>query len=113
MSERLYIVGNWKMTGLGASLAEITAVKDGIGDVKCDVASNSTFVYAYGFAEDIDTKGEPEVTLSYTFFPSVEPAQAAQQGRQRAEVAREDLGHLLAHARDAQRENEAPERRVA
>ncbi|MUL82750.1 MULTISPECIES: DUF2786 domain-containing protein [unclassified Mycolicibacterium] len=29
----------------------------GIGqanDVKCDVASNSTFVYAYGFAEDID-----------------------------------------------------------
>ena len=24
-------------------------------DVKCDVASNSTFVYAYGFAEDIDT----------------------------------------------------------
>ena len=23
-------------------------------DVKCDVASNSTFVYAYGFAEDID-----------------------------------------------------------
>lgn len=24
-------------------------------DVRCDVASNSTFVYAYGFAEDIDT----------------------------------------------------------
>ncbi|MGV0836815.1 DUF2786 domain-containing protein [Mycolicibacterium thermoresistibile] len=24
-------------------------------DVKCDVASNSTFVYAYGFPEDIDT----------------------------------------------------------
>ena len=23
-------------------------------DVKCDVASNSTFVYAYGFAEDVD-----------------------------------------------------------
>src|SRR3954454_1703870 len=23
-------------------------------DLKCDVASNSTFVYAYGFAEDID-----------------------------------------------------------
>lgn len=29
------------------------------------------------FADDIDTKGEPEVTLSYTFFPSAEPAQAA------------------------------------
>lgn len=24
-------------------------------DVRCDVASNSTYVYAYGFAEDIDT----------------------------------------------------------
>ena len=24
-------------------------------DVRCDVASNSTFLYAYGFAEDIDT----------------------------------------------------------
>ena len=24
-------------------------------DVKCDIASNSTFVYAYGFAEEIDT----------------------------------------------------------
>ena len=23
--------------------------------MKCDVASNSTFVFAYGFAEDIDT----------------------------------------------------------
>src|SRR5690348_10733824 len=26
----------------------------GANDVKCDIASNSTFVYAYGFAEDID-----------------------------------------------------------
>lgn len=25
-----------------------------------------------GFASDIDTKGEPEVTLSYTYFPSTE-----------------------------------------
>ena len=25
-----------------------------LNDVKCDVASNSTFVYAYGFGEDID-----------------------------------------------------------
>ena len=28
------------------------------------------------FADDIDTKGEPEVTLSYTFFPSVEDKRA-------------------------------------
>lgn len=28
------------------------------------------------YADDIDTKGKPEVTLSYTFFPSTEPTQA-------------------------------------
>ena len=29
------------------------------------------------YAEDFDTKGKPEVTLSYTFFPSTTPKQAA------------------------------------
>ena len=28
------------------------------------------------YADDIDTKGKPEVTLSYTFYPSTEPKQA-------------------------------------
>jgi len=28
------------------------------------------------YADDIDTKGKPEVTLSYTFFPSTDPKQA-------------------------------------
>jgi hypothetical protein len=32
-------------------------------DVKCDVASNSTFVYAYGFAEDIDASHALYVSL--------------------------------------------------
>ncbi|MGV0743667.1 DUF2786 domain-containing protein [Mycolicibacterium sp. XJ870] len=32
-------------------------------DVKCDVASNSTFVYAYGFAEDIDATHALYVSL--------------------------------------------------
>jgi len=32
------VAGNWKMNGLSASLAEITAVKDGIANAKCDVA---------------------------------------------------------------------------
>ncbi|MBW8814978.1 MAG: cytochrome c oxidase assembly protein [Caulobacterales bacterium] len=35
-----------------------------------------------GYAKDIDTKGEPQVTLSYTFFPSVKAAksEAAKKG---------------------------------
>ena len=35
---RPMVAGNWKMNGLRASLAEIVAVKDGIGDAPCDVA---------------------------------------------------------------------------
>lgn len=30
-----------------------------------------------GFAKDIDTKGEPQVTLSYTFFPAVKSQKTA------------------------------------
>ena len=33
---------------------QLFVVIAGANDVRCDVASNSTFVYAYGFAEDID-----------------------------------------------------------
>ena len=35
------------------------------------------------FAEDFETKGKGEVTLSYTFFPSVE----AQRGEKRADAS--------------------------
>lgn len=37
-SRRPLVAGNWKMNGLRASLAEISAVKAGIGGAKCDVA---------------------------------------------------------------------------
>jgi cytochrome c oxidase assembly protein subunit 11 len=36
------------------------------------------------YAKDIDTKGEPQVTLSYTFFPAVK------SGQKTAEAARRD-----------------------
>ena len=38
LTRRPLIAGNWKMNGVRASLAEITAVKAGIGAAKCDVA---------------------------------------------------------------------------
>jgi triosephosphate isomerase len=38
ITRRPLVAGNWKMNGLGASLAEIAAVKAAIGTAKCDVA---------------------------------------------------------------------------
>ena len=35
---RQLVAGNWKMNGTAASLAEIDAVKAGIGGATCDVA---------------------------------------------------------------------------
>ncbi|HET6971561.1 MAG TPA: cytochrome c oxidase assembly protein [Phenylobacterium sp.] len=32
------------------------------------------------YASDVDTKGEPQVTLSYTFFPAVKAAKSAEKG---------------------------------
>jgi triosephosphate isomerase len=37
-SRRPLVAGNWKMNGLRASLAEVSAVKAGIGGTTCDVA---------------------------------------------------------------------------
>jgi triosephosphate isomerase len=38
MTRRPLVAGNWKMNGLRASLAEIAAVKAGIGSAECNVA---------------------------------------------------------------------------
>jgi len=38
ITRRPLVAGNWKMNGLRASLAEIAAVKAGVGSAKCDVA---------------------------------------------------------------------------
>jgi triosephosphate isomerase (TIM) len=38
ITRRPLVAGNWKMNGLRASLAEVAAVKAGIGPAKCDVA---------------------------------------------------------------------------
>ena len=42
-------------------------------DVKCDVASNSTFVYAYGFAEDIDASHALYASLVMQMVKSSRP----------------------------------------
>src|SRR5436189_5688840 len=51
--QRTITIGSAGTRGLRTYVQLFTAIAHA-NDVKCDVASNSTFVYAYGFAEDID-----------------------------------------------------------
>jgi hypothetical protein len=51
--QRTITIGNPGSRGL-RTYVQLFVVIANANDVKCDVASNSTFVYAYGFAEDID-----------------------------------------------------------
>ena len=51
--QRTVTIGNAGTRGLRTYVQLFTVIAHA-NDVKCDVASNSTFVYAYGFAEDID-----------------------------------------------------------
>ena len=52
--QRTVTIGNAGSRGLRTYVQLFTVIAHA-NDVKCDVASNSTFVYAYGFAEDIDS----------------------------------------------------------
>jgi Protein of unknown function (DUF2786) len=52
--QRTITIGNAGARGL-RTYVQLFVVIAAANDVKCDIASNSTFVYAYGFAEDIDT----------------------------------------------------------
>jgi hypothetical protein len=51
--QRTITIGTAGTKGL-RTYVQLFAVIASANDVKCDVASNSSFVYAYGFAEDID-----------------------------------------------------------
>jgi hypothetical protein len=52
-TQRTITIGNPGARGLRTYVQLFVGIA-AANDVKCDVASNSTFVYAYGFAEDID-----------------------------------------------------------
>jgi hypothetical protein len=53
-TQRTITIGQPGSRGL-RTYVQLFAAIAAANDVRCDVASNSTFVYAYGFAEDIDT----------------------------------------------------------
>jgi hypothetical protein len=52
-TQRTITIGEAGSRGL-RTYVQLFSVIAHANDVRCDVASNSTFVYAYGFAEDID-----------------------------------------------------------
>jgi hypothetical protein len=52
-TQRTITIGEAGTKGL-RTYVQLFAVIASANDVRCDVASNSAFVYAYGFAEDID-----------------------------------------------------------
>jgi hypothetical protein len=52
--QRTITIGEPGARGL-RTYVQLFVVIAAANDVKCDIASNSTFVYAYGFAEDIDS----------------------------------------------------------
>jgi Protein of unknown function (DUF2786) len=52
--QRTITIGTAGTRGL-RTYVQLFVVIANANDVKCDIASNSTFVYAYGFAEDIDS----------------------------------------------------------
>lgn len=53
-TQRTITIGEAGSKGL-RTYVQLFAVIAAANDVRCDVASNSAFVYAYGFAEDLDT----------------------------------------------------------
>ena len=53
-TQRTITIGTAGSKGL-RTYVQLFVVIAAANDVRCDVASNSTFVYAYGFAEDIET----------------------------------------------------------
>lgn len=52
-TQRTITIGNAGTRGL-RTYAQLFVLIAAANDVRCDIASNSTFIYAYGFAEDID-----------------------------------------------------------
>ena len=106
--QRTITIGNAGTKGL-RTYVQLFAVIAAANDVKVDVASNSTFVYAYGFAEDIDASHALYASLvmqmvraSETYLASGKhrptPTITARLNFQLAFGAR--IGRRLADARD-------------
>lgn len=119
-AQRTITIGTAGTKGL-RTYVQLFAVIARANDVRCDVASNSTFVYAYGFAEDIDASHALYASLVVQMVRASDayigsgahrptPTITARLNFQLAFGAR--IGQRLAEARDqAQREATADSQR--
>jgi len=113
--QRTITIGNAGARGL-RTYVQLFSVIAHANDVRCDVANNSTFVYAYGFAEDIDATHALYASLVVqmvkacdTYLSAGEhrptPTITARLNFQLAFGAR--VGHRLAEAREEARQEAA------
>ena len=120
-TQRTITIGEAGSKGL-RTYVQLFVVIAAANDVRCDIASNSTFVYAYGFAEDIDASHALYASLvvqmvraSDTYLASgahrPTPTITARLNFQLAFGAR--VGQRLAEARDQTRREATKDRRRA
>jgi hypothetical protein len=118
-TQRTITIGSAGTRGL-RTYVQLFVVIAAANDVRCDVASNSTFVYAYGFAEDIDASHALYASLvvqmvraSDTYLASgahrPTPTITARLNFQLAFGAR--VGQRLAEAREQTRREATKDRR--
>jgi hypothetical protein len=117
--QRTITIGNAGTRGLRTYVQLFTVIAHA-NDVKCDVASNSTFVYAYGFTEDIDASHALYASLLMQMVKASEsyissgahrptPTITARINFQLAFGAR--IGQRLAEAREEARQEATKSRR--
>ncbi|BBY27372.1 DUF2786 domain-containing protein [Mycolicibacterium sediminis] len=104
--QRTVTIGNAGSKGLRTYVQLFVAIAMA-NDVKCDVASNSTFVYAYGFAEDIDATHALYASLVVQMVKAADAYIATGQHRPTPTITARLNFHLAFGARIGQRLSEA------
>jgi hypothetical protein len=118
-TQRTITIGSAGTRGL-RTYVQLFVVIAAANDVRCDVATNSTFVYAYGFAEDIDASHALYASLVVQMVRASDsylasgahrptPTITARLNFQLAFGAR--VGQRLAEARDQARREATKDRR--
>ena len=100
--QRTITIGNKGAKGL-RTYVQLFAVIAAANDVKVDVASNSTFVYVYGFAEDIDASHALYASLVMQMVRASEAYLASGQHRPTPTITARLNFHLAFGARIGQR----------
>jgi hypothetical protein len=104
--QRTVTIGEPGARGL-RTYVQLFVVIAAANDVKCDVASNSTFVYAYGFAEDIDATHALYASLVFQMVKASDSYIATGEHRPTPTITARLNFHLAFGSRIGQRLSEA------